>query len=1463
MTWDHSRLMNFVKKFIGTVRFGNDHFGAIMGYGDYVIGDSVISRVYYVEGLGHNLFSVGPFCDSDMEVAFRKHFCYVRNTDGVEQIKGSRGSNLYTISVEDMMKTVPRTLQQNDVVERQNRTLVEAARTMLIFSKTSMFLWAEVLATACYTQNRSLIHTRHHKTPYELVHNKKPDLIFFRVFGALCYPTNDSKDLGKLQPTADTGIFVGPAPNFLMPGQISSGLVPNPVPATPHAPPTNKELEFLFQPMFDEYLEPPPEPNYMEDHTIAPVDNNLFVNVFAPEPHSEASSSGDISLTESPYVSQTLYHLNKWSKDHPLDNVIGNPSRPVSTRKQLATDALWCLYNSVLSKVKPKNFKTVITEYCWFQAMQDEIHEFDRLQVWKLVPQPDCVMIIVLKWIYKEGIDFEESFAPVARIEAIRIFIANAASRNMPIYQMDVKMAFLNGELKEKVYVSPPEGFVDPDHPTHVYRLKKALYGLKQAPRAWYDTLSRFLMDNDFSKGAVDPTLFTRKTGKHILLVQIYVDDIIFASTDPKACLQVSQSPGGIFINQSKFALEILKKFGMDSCDSVDTPMVDRLKLDEDPSGIPVDQNCFRSMVGSLMYLTASRPDLVFAVCMCARYQAKPTKKHLEALKRVFRYLKGTINWGLWYPKDTAMALRTYADADHAGCQDTRRSTSGSAQFLDDKLIIWMRSQLTDYGFDFNKIPLYCDNRSATALCCNNVQHSKSKHIDIHHHFIREQVERGVVELYFVMTNYQLTDIFTKALPRQWFEFILPRLGMKSMSPTTLKRLQEEEGKLRPSISLTPADLEMDEDMGPDEQAQLSDGEDIWGAHIPKVNLTQDWWKSLEEERPATPEPSWSIPSSDVPVLPNNWASALASNYSPPPEDPLLAQTGDMATFIDWFCKRRGITELKPQDLEGPAFELINVFHPDIDEECKYDIAAMYGISHWWFQRQRFYIGRHTSEGDRSAVRTHMRILSVVRIEVFSMYGYDYMKKIVLCRVDLNEHVIAERDFKYLYPSDFEDLYLLNLQGHLNHLSPKDKKILSTAVNLWTRQLVIRQRDKYRVQMMMRFNEIHKFSDGTLQQIDEALDYRVKEFKINRMNPGHDIVVISSDEVEGSRDWNSHEYQDTTGSKGKKVVKTPNFNRMETDEISKRHIVPCFMNGLEAYDGEVNLEFDENLISNEFAVKLCLDYEIKKGKKLVKKELIVSLKGELYFVKFIIKPEEDDSEPRVILGRLFPKLAHRVVDFDNGVITIYPKLYPFEDDSEKTRKSSDNWDQLLDFNFDDVEKFGEELPPFVCKIGKGNPGGHLTQEEAAKEALVIEISQKFALLEEERPVIETMVYNDKYKKILSMTSGEIRLEGKVNKNALAYTGSDINTMPYRIYETLGREERKKIDRGITMINHTQAEAMGKLSNVLCQVGVTTIIAKFLIIDIPIDRDAPIVKDLILQAGNPVKDILLKLNLPNH
>ncbi|GJY68612.1 retrovirus-related pol polyprotein from transposon TNT 1-94 [Tanacetum coccineum] len=281
---------------------------------------------------------------------------------------------------------------------------------------------------------------------------------------------------------------------------------------------------------------------------------------------------------------------------------------------------------------------------------------------------------------------------------------------------------------------------------------------------------------------------------------------------------------------------------------------------------------------------------------------------------------------------------------------------------------------------------------------------------------------------------------------------------------------------------------------------------------------------------------------------------------------------------------------------------------------------------------------------------------------------------------------------------------------------------------------------------------------------------------------------------------------------------------MDTEEVSDRFVAPCFVNGLEAYDGEINLGVEENMISNEYAVKLCLEHEVKRGIKVVKKELIVALRGEIYFVKFIINPEEDDVEPGVILGRSFLRMTKAITDFGTGTVTIYPKIDPFLEDIEEEEKSLDDWDHLLDFNLDDVPLLGEEeLPPFVCKMGKNKvelDGKIVKEEEEAVKRIKGE-----ALKEKDDP--GAFIF-------------PIRLEGQVNENALADTGSDINTMRYRIYEQLGREDMKKVDRGITMINHTQAEAMGILTNVLCQVGVTTLIDKFLILDIPIDRDVPIV-----------------------
>ncbi|GJR97788.1 retrovirus-related pol polyprotein from transposon TNT 1-94 [Tanacetum coccineum] len=768
MTGNHSQLMNIVSKILGTVRFGNNQIAMIIGYGDYHLGNVIISRVYYVEGLGHNLFSVSQFCDADLEVVFWKNTCFIRNLEGVGLLSGSRDTSLYKISLDDMLKSSPiyllskasktkswlwhrrlshlnfgtlnnlakdglaggiprlkfqkdhlflktkdeapaaiikcikniqvrlkakvRNVRIDNGTKFVNRTLREWYENVGIMHQTSVACTpqqngAKAINTACYTQNHSLIRLRYNKTPHELMQDKKPDLSFFHVFGSVCYPSNDNEDLGKFDAKADIGIFIkvaAPRAEVLADSPVSTSIDQD-APSTSIPSSQEHEHSLIISQGFEDS---PKTPTFHDDP----------LNESPQEDSTSQGSSSNVRQLHTP-----LEHLGRWTKDHPIANVIGDPSRSVSTRKQLKTDAMWCYFDAFLTSVEPKNFKQAMTEPSWIDAMQEEIHEFERLEVWELVPCPDNVFLIKLKWIYKvktdesggvlknkarlvaqgfrqeEGIDFEESFAPVARIEAIRIFVANAAHKNMTIYQMDVKTAFLNGELKEEVYVSQPEGFVDQDNPSHVYKLKKALYGLKQAPRAWYDMLSSFLISQQFSKGAVDPTLFTRHAGNNILLVQIYVDDIIFASTNTAMKLSV---------------------------------LGDKL-----------------------------------------------------------------ISWSSKKQKSTAISSTEAEYIALSGCCSQ---------------ILWMRSQLTDYGFKFNKITLYCDNKSAIALCCNNVQHSRAKHIDIRYHFIKEQVENGIMELYFVRTEYQLANIFTKPLPRERFNFLIDKLGMRSMSPETLKRLAEE-----------------------------------------------------------------------------------------------------------------------------------------------------------------------------------------------------------------------------------------------------------------------------------------------------------------------------------------------------------------------------------------------------------------------------------------------------------------------------------------------------------------------------------------------------------------------------------------------------------------------------------------------------------------------------------------------
>nr|GEY89612.1 retrovirus-related Pol polyprotein from transposon TNT 1-94 [Tanacetum cinerariifolium] len=442
------------------------------------------------------------------------------------------------------------------------------------------------------------------KTPYELLHNKLLDLSFLHVFYALCYPTKDSENLGKLQPKADI----------------------DPPSSTPFVSPLRTDWDMLFQPLFDVLLTPPP----IVDHPVLEVIDPI-AEVVAPEPAASIGLPSSTTIDQdapSPSHSQTILETQSSilpndvdDDNHDLDvahmnndSFFGILIPEVSIRLQLHEQTFFCYYDAFLTSVEPKTYKDALTQSCWIEAMLEELNEFECLEVWELIPRPDKVMVITLKWIYKvklgelggilknkarlvargyrqeEGIDFEESFDPVARLKAIRIFLMS----------MMGKISFFLG-------------------------------------------------------------------------------------------LQISQTPKGIFINHSKYALESLKINGFESCDPVDTPMVEKSKLDEDKEGKAVDPSHYRGMIGTLLYLTASRLKLQFAICMCARYQARPTKRHLHAVKRIFRYIRGTINRGLWYSKDFSITLMSFADVDHAGCQDRRRSTSGSMQFLRDRL---------KYGFE-------------------------------------------------------------------------------------------------------------------------------------------------------------------------------------------------------------------------------------------------------------------------------------------------------------------------------------------------------------------------------------------------------------------------------------------------------------------------------------------------------------------------------------------------------------------------------------------------------------------------------------------------------------------------------------------------------------------------------------------------------------------------------------------
>lgn len=728
--------------------------------------------------------------------------------------------------------SAPITPQQNGVVERKNRVVLDMARVMLVSAKIARHFWAEAVSTACYTINRTYFRPGTKNTPYELWKGRKPNVKHLKVFGSPCYIFRDREKLAKFDSRSDVGIFLGYAHSSKAYRVF------------------NKRTECV-----------------MESINVI-IDDSIPTRSISVEDDEDLTSSDKSSQTESTtdLFSEVIDDATpspilrtgarQVQKDHTLSDVIGDVNEPRKTRSQIVSEVSYLCY---VSQIEPKNAKEALVDDDWIVAMQEELHQFERNDVWYLVPRPKTANVIGTKWVFRnktdetglitrnkarlvaqgysqvEGLDFGETFAPVARLESVRLLLAVACHLRFKLYQMDVKSAFLNGVLQEEVYVEQPLGFKDPHNPEHVYRLKKALYGLKQAPRAWYERLSGHLLAKGYTRGAVDKTMFVKKINNDVMIAQVYVDDIVFGSTSEELVqeftdvmkkefemsmcgeltyflgLQVKQMVDGMFISQAKYARDLVKKFGLDTLNSAKTPMATHEKLHQDAAGKSVDQTMYRSMIGSLLYLTASRPDIAFSVGVCARFQADPKESHLTAVKRIIRYIIGTVNFGLHYSFESNAEIAGYSDADWAGNVDDRKSTSGGCFYVGNNMVawhskkqnsvslstaeaeyiaagscctqlLWMKQMMCDYGLKQGMLTVFCDNMSAISISKNPVQHSRTKHIDIRHHFIRDLVEDKILALEFISTEHQLADLFTKPLDQIRFEHLRRSIGICDMS---------------------------------------------------------------------------------------------------------------------------------------------------------------------------------------------------------------------------------------------------------------------------------------------------------------------------------------------------------------------------------------------------------------------------------------------------------------------------------------------------------------------------------------------------------------------------------------------------------------------------------------------------------------------------------------------------------
>ncbi|CAL2244935.1 unnamed protein product [Prunus armeniaca] len=731
--------------------------------------------------------------------------------------------------------------QQNGVAERKNRTVVEMAKSMLHEKGVPYEFWAEAVNTAVYLLNRCPTKALNKITPFEAYTGRKPGIAHLKIFGSPCHVLIPSALRHKLEENSHKCIFVGY-------GLCEKGYR--------LFDPSTRKIILSRDVQFDENgLWKWENTNEEEMVVLLPTENQSC----------ESSQSLDTSLQMDEEVtlqaepSQSLDTQTQIVEDTTLqDEGIGESSHFFDH-----TPKKWRSVSEIMAKcnvciVEPENYEDAAQDESWRKAMEAELEMIEKNDTWKLVERPFAKPVIGVKWVYKTklnldgtvqknkarlvakgysqkpGIDYNETFAPVARLDTIRTLIALAAHKEWSLYQLDVKSAFLNGVLKEEVYVEQPQGFVKKDEETKVYKLHKALYGLKQAPRAWYDEIDAYFNKAGFKKSPSEATLYVKAEGSDVLIVSLYVDDIVYTGSSSQMTeefrrdmmehyemtdlgvlhhflgMGVIQSKQSIFLHQKKYGQKLVEKFGLKDCKLVATPLAMNEKLSKNDGSEAADEGEYRQIVGSLLYLTATRPDIMFAASLLARFMHNPTKKHMGTAKRVLRYIQGTIDFGIVFEKGKETTLIGYCDSDWAGSEDDMRSTSGYVFTMGSGVFSWasikqntvalstakteyisaaeatsqakwLRFVLEDFGEEqIEGTQIMCDNTSAIAMAKNPVFHQKSRHINRKFHFIREAIQAKEIELVYCRTEEQIADILTKALPKDRFAYLRELLGVKS-----------------------------------------------------------------------------------------------------------------------------------------------------------------------------------------------------------------------------------------------------------------------------------------------------------------------------------------------------------------------------------------------------------------------------------------------------------------------------------------------------------------------------------------------------------------------------------------------------------------------------------------------------------------------------------------------------------